>query len=139
MKSKSSQNHLNKNAASNDRFVQHFFARIPDQTAATFNKAQLTALKEVFGDRLAKRHAVDIRLSIPFFRKGYYFVLLLGKERRSKERRSSQNYRISNITFFAIFSILLIAFLIGSFHLTTDSLRIDTTPNKELRKNSETF
>ena len=81
-----SKNRFSQNSPNNDHFVQQFFARIPPQTAATFNNAQLVALKEVFGERIAKRHSVDIRLSIPFFQRGFYLVLLLGKNKRNTER-----------------------------------------------------
>lgn len=49
-----SQNHLNK-SYSNDPFVQQFFARIPPKTAATFTDSQLTALKQVFKERVNSR------------------------------------------------------------------------------------
>ncbi len=79
-------NRFTKNSAKPDHFIRQFFARIPPQTAATFNKAQLTALKQVFGERMAQRHAVDLRLSIPFFHRRFYLVFILGKEKRSKKR-----------------------------------------------------
>ncbi len=73
------QNRSTKNSSKNDPFVQHFFAHIPTETAATFTNAQLIELKKVFNGRLFKRHPVDIRLSIPFYRKRFYIVFLLGK------------------------------------------------------------
>ncbi len=75
-----SQKSLNKDSSNTDSFVQQFFARIPAKTAATFTDTQLTALKYVYQEHIGKRHAVDIRLSIPFFKRGFYVVLLLGKK-----------------------------------------------------------
>lgn len=79
------ENYSNK-SSSTDKFVQEFFTCISPKTASTFTDTQLIALKQAFGDRLNKRHAVDIRLSIPFFKRGFYIVLLLGKEKRVKKR-----------------------------------------------------
>ena len=73
---------MTKNYAKTDSFIQLFFARIPSQTAATFTNAQLTELKRVFGTRSLRPHAIDIRLSIPFFKRGFYLVFLLGKQKR---------------------------------------------------------
>ncbi len=72
---------MTKNHAKTDSFLQLFFARISPQTAATFTNAQLAELKRVFGYRVTP-HAIDIRLSIPFFKRGFYLVFLLGKEKR---------------------------------------------------------
>ncbi|WP_341526893.1 hypothetical protein WKK05_30865 [Nostoc sp. UHCC 0302] len=79
-------NRLTKNYFKIDPFIQHFFARIPPQTAATFTHTQLAELKKVFGNRAVNRHAVDVRLSIPFIKKRFYIVFLLGKEKRLKRR-----------------------------------------------------
>ncbi len=73
---------MTKNSAKTDSFIQLFFARIPPQTAATFTNAQLAELKRVFGYPSLRPHAIDIRLSIPFFKRGFYLVFLLGKEKR---------------------------------------------------------
>ncbi|MBD2726614.1 hypothetical protein H6G96_09800 [Nostoc sp. FACHB-892] len=78
--------HLTKNYSTNDPFIQHFFASISPQIAASFTHAQLAELKNVFGNRVGKRHTVNIRLSIPFFKKSFYLVFLLGKEKRLKKR-----------------------------------------------------
>ncbi|MBD2169261.1 hypothetical protein H6G04_33400 [Calothrix membranacea FACHB-236] len=79
-------NRLTKPNSQPDPFVQKFFARIPPQTAATFTHAQLAELKRVFENRVSRNHAVDMRLSIPFFKKRFYLVLLLGREKRLKQR-----------------------------------------------------
>ncbi|MHC5731154.1 MAG: hypothetical protein ACYTXY_45095, partial [Nostoc sp.] len=72
-----------KYSSKNDTFLQQFFASIPPQVAVTFTDAQLTELQKVFKERVSKRHAVDIRLAIPFIKKRFYIVFLLGKEKSS--------------------------------------------------------
>ncbi|WGV25705.1 hypothetical protein [Halotia branconii] len=78
-----SQKSLNNNDLRNDPFIKQFFARIPSQTAATFTDIQLAELKSVFRDRFGKRHPIDIRVSIPFLKRRFYIVLIIGKEKRS--------------------------------------------------------
>ncbi|MEH2142442.1 hypothetical protein [Nostoc sp.] len=77
--------HLTKYSSKSGTFLQEFFACIPPQVAATFTDAQLTELQKVFIKRVSKRSAVDIRLYIPFIKKRFYVVFLLGKQNRSKE------------------------------------------------------
>ena len=76
---------LTKYSSKSATFIQHFFACIPPEVAATFTDAQLTELQKVFMKRVSKRSAVDIRLYIPFIKKRFYVVFLLGKQNRSKE------------------------------------------------------
>ena len=128
-----SPNRFNKNSAKPDDFLQQFFARIPPQTAATFNNAQLTALKQVFGERVTKRHAVDIRLSIPFFPRRFYLVLVLGKEKRSKERFSNQIYPPVNRIFLTLLGLVLIISLVGHFSLDGIILGIHKFSNQEIQ------
>ena len=73
----------------NDPFLRRFFARIPDDTAASFSDAQLDAIKLCFGARGWGRHRIDIRLSVPLIRRRWYLVLLAGTERRSPDRRTA--------------------------------------------------
>ncbi|MEH2244864.1 hypothetical protein [Nostoc sp.] len=78
-------NRLTKHSSKNDTFLQQFFVCIPPQVAATFTDAQLTELQKVFSERVNKRHAVDIRLSIPFIKKRFYLVFLFGKEKKLRQ------------------------------------------------------
>jgi hypothetical protein len=75
---------LNQNSLKTDPVIKKFLAQIPPQIAGTFTDAQLTELKRIFGKRVNSSNQVNIRISIPFFKKGFYFVLLIGKDRRAK-------------------------------------------------------
>lgn len=70
----------------NDPIIEKFLARVPPETAKTFTDTQLAEIKRVFSDRLTTPRRVDLRLSIPFFKRRFYLVLLIGKEKRSKSR-----------------------------------------------------
>jgi hypothetical protein len=73
--------------AEGDPFLRQFFERIPAKTAKSFSSDQLLAIKMAFGARSWGVHRIDLRFSIPLLR--YYFVLVMGPEKRSGERRSS--------------------------------------------------
>ncbi|MEB3827302.1 hypothetical protein [Phormidium sp. CCY1219] len=81
------QKQLMKRSPRKDPFIAQFLASIPPEIASSFTDEQLTALKGAFGKRGWNRHPVDIRMSVPFPRPGFYIVLLGGRERRSRQRR----------------------------------------------------
>ncbi|OLP15797.1 hypothetical protein BST81_24450 [Leptolyngbya sp. 'hensonii'] len=58
---------------------------MPPEIAVTFTPAQIEALRRAF--REPRKHTIDLRLSLPFFRNWFYLVLLIGEERRSVDRR----------------------------------------------------
>ncbi|MBW4498641.1 MAG: hypothetical protein KME57_03410 [Scytonema hyalinum WJT4-NPBG1] len=126
------QNRFTKDSSKTDPFVQQFFARIPPKTATTFTDTQLAALKQVFKDRISKRHAVDIKLSMPFF-KGFYIVLLLGKEKRSKKRLQAAISQPVNSIFLTISGLVLITFLLGSLYIFKMTSGMNLFPNQEIQ------
>ena len=67
---------------SDDAFLAHYFRRIDPAVAASFTKEQRRALRTMFGDRGATRHAVDVRCTFPIGWRRFYLVLLLGRDRR---------------------------------------------------------
>ena len=126
------QNRFTKDSSKTDPFVQQFFARIPPKTATTFTDTQLAALKQVFKDRISKPHAVDIKLSMPFF-KGFYIVLLLGKEKRSKKRLQAAISQPVNSIFLTISGLVLITFLLGSLYIFKMTSGMNLFPNQEIQ------
>ena len=126
------QNRFTKDSSKTDPFVQQFFARIPPKTATTFTDTQLAALKQVFKDRISKRHAVDIKLSMPFF-KGFYIVLLLGKEKRSKKRLQAAISQPVNSFLLTISGLVLISFLLGSLYIFKMTSGMNLFPNQEIQ------
>lgn len=77
-----------------DAAIAKLFNSIPPEIANSFTTAQLAALKQALSQNNWTRHPVDIRMSVPFPRPGFYLVFLAGRERRSPERR--QAYRNAN-------------------------------------------
>jgi len=67
---------------SDDDFLAHYFRRIDPAVAASFTKEQRHAIRTMFGDRGATRHAIDIRCTFPLGWRRCYLVFLLGRDRR---------------------------------------------------------
>ncbi|MEH1846620.1 MAG: hypothetical protein V7L25_16900 [Nostoc sp.] len=127
-------NRLTKYSSKNDTFLQQFSVRIPPQVVATFTDAQLTELQKVFRERVNKRHAVDIRLSIPFIKKRFYLVFLLGKEKRLKQNRKAPIFTPVNNIFLIGSCLVLITFLLGALYIIEMVLGISTFPKKEIQE-----
>lgn len=111
------------------------------QTAVTFPPEQLEALKKVYNQRASREHPVDLRLSIPFISRGFYFVLLAGKEKRQKQRRKQEKgqhplLKTGNIIFLTglLFSLAILS-VGGAYFLeqqeTVLSTTNESTANKE--------
>jgi hypothetical protein len=64
----------------------------PKAVAPTFTAEQLDAVKRAFGARYHGAHAIDVRLSLPLWRRSVYLVFLIGPERRTFDRRSLERY-----------------------------------------------
>jgi hypothetical protein len=127
------QNRFTKDSSKTDPFVQEFFARIPPKTATTFTDTQLGALKQVFKERISKRHAVDIKLSMPFFKQGFYIVLLLGKEKRVKKRLQAAIFQPVNSILLTISGLVLITSLLGSLYIFKMTSGMNLFPNQDIQ------
>ncbi|MFN3868479.1 MAG: hypothetical protein ACK4MF_05370 [Hyphomicrobiaceae bacterium] len=82
---------------------------MPPHIRASFSPVQLAALSHATKPRPEKR-LVDFRVSLPFFGRRYYLTILLGKERRSRQRLHAERQlstRKATITYFV--AALLIA------------------------------
>jgi hypothetical protein len=71
---------------SDDDFLAHYFRRIDPAVAASFTKEQRHAIRTMFGDRGATRHAIDVRCTFPLGWRRCYLVFLLGRDRRKMIR-----------------------------------------------------
>lgn len=92
-----------------------FLERISPEIRSTFTDQQLTALSDAFRRR---RHSVDIRVSLPLPGGRRYLVLLMGKERRSSERRRLERLRqplltVMNVITMTVFGALIFFFAVG--------------------------
>lgn len=66
--------------------TERILERVHPEVRATFSQAQVEALRKALGNRIDKKHAVDLRLSVPLPGRSIYCVLLAGAEGRSHDR-----------------------------------------------------
>jgi len=111
--------------------IQKLLSRMPESVGRTFSDEQLIHLKTAIGSRDWGRHKVDLRgtFHFPFTPWRYYYVLLLGRNRRrlsDREKYISALIVTSFIIGFILFSALvgvLMLYLVKSF------MGIDILPN----------
>jgi hypothetical protein len=73
-----------------DPFFKVLANRCGPSIAGSFTPSQFTALKRAFAAQTADKHPVDVRDSYSLFGLPFYFVLLMGREKRSAARRKSE-------------------------------------------------
>ena len=71
--------------SSANKAFERFLKSLPPDVVASFNSNQLKAMSSAMRQD-TRRHPVDLRVSVPFFWKKFYLVLLMGTERRTAER-----------------------------------------------------
>lgn len=77
-----------------EEFTGRLRSRLPMNVLFTFTAEQLQALRAAFGTRFERRHSLDMRgrLYLPWRR--YYFVLQIGRDKRTDPRRSRGGVRL---------------------------------------------
>lgn len=103
--------------------IQQLLSRMPTTIGDSFSDNQLIHLKTAIGSRNWGKHKIDVRgtFSIPFTRWRYYYVLLLGRNRRElsdREKRISAMVLALVVFGFIAFSVLLgllVLYLVKSF------------------------
>ncbi|WP_415897568.1 3-phosphoshikimate 1-carboxyvinyltransferase [Neptuniibacter sp. QD57_21] len=123
---------ITKEPAQKDWFENGLMQRLPADIQDSFTQEQLNALKVAFGARKWGKHPIDIRGTINIWTWRYYFVFLLGRNRRSLSRRERQiNLMVKTaLTFtFILFSTLLGLLII---YLVKSAAGIDLFPGFSL-------
>ena len=123
--------------AINDPFLEWFFARIPRHVAASFTDDQLFAIKGAFATRWRGTHTVDLRFSLPLLVGRFYFVFVVGPERRGRNRRQVDANAhplttLANTLFLVAFSLFLLSALAGILYVLKSALGIDLMPGVSL-------
>lgn len=124
-----------------DPYVAHVIDKIDPGIRATLSEQQLHAIREALdiraADRRRRRHWIDVRGGIPLYIARYYFVFLLGRDRRVGRRRTEYVRRdkaskLGNALFImAILSPFILLGLVGLYFLKS-ALGIDLFPYSHL-------
>jgi hypothetical protein len=82
---------MNKSTSGLNSLFNRIFSSLSAEQRATFTAEQREALRKAFNQVGWKKHALDLRVSVPVpGRAGFYIVLLAGEERRSPDRILTQ-------------------------------------------------
>ena len=96
-------------------------------------------IKSVTSCRPLQRHPVDIRGTIPLFFRSYYFVFLMGRDRRRNRKKLEKDRRGATSAFSSLavmsyfilsFGILLLSVMAVVFYIVKALLDIDLFPDR---------
>ena len=127
------------NGPSRDAYTHAVIQRINPEIRASLTPAQLSAIEAAIeGGHQRKEHPIDVRLGMPLFFVRYYFVFLVGRDRRlgtqRAEAKRQHDISISGILLFLIVGlspiILLIIFILYALKW---ALGIDLLPDFHLK------
>lgn len=85
-------------AAKPNPALERLLKRMPSDLVASFTPSQLEALSSACRSETARKHSLDLRLTLPLPGRGFYLVVLAGRERRSTQRlRQDSNYLYTSV------------------------------------------
>ena len=121
-----------------DAYTQHVMGNIPADVFKTLNIVQIHALEKAISTNAPyRKHPVDLRGTVSFFFIRFYFVILLGRDRRDvirnkEEARKLQAKSISIMTFlYAVICMALpVVFLL--LYIVKSWAGIDIFPDHHL-------
>lgn len=116
-------------AIRDDPFIRLFLETVPSDVATSFTDSQLLQIKLQFGTRTQAKHVIDVRSVVGGGGWSYYFVLLLGRNRRDLSAIEQKLSRVSRFVFLLFGSIFLLALLVISLYLLKSFLGIDILPD----------
>ncbi|MDR6236773.1 3-phosphoshikimate 1-carboxyvinyltransferase [Pseudomonas oryzihabitans] len=112
-----------------DPFITGLKERLPEELRESFTEEQLEALKLAFGTRSWGKHSIDLRGTLKFWHRRYYFVLLAGRNYRHLSRLEQELSLLGKAIMLAM--ILLACGLVGLvlLYLLKSALGIDILPD----------
>ena len=108
----------------NRSFRDHLHDKMDPEVAKSFSEPQLMALESILAARSPSRLPVDIRLTVPLFRRRFFVTLLAGEERRSELRLQEERvrhplWRIAHVCGIVLLLLLFVPAVIGLVHMAT--------------------
>lgn len=110
-----------------DPIIHRLLSRMPKSIANSFSTEQLFGLREAVGVRGGRLHTVDVRptLKIPFVPWSFYFVFLLGRNRRSMTDHERYSAALMLLAQALVFVLGFISFVLLVLYLLKSALGIN--------------
>jgi hypothetical protein len=121
-----------KQPQTDDWFEQGLLKRIPDDLRDSFTPEQLSALKIAFGARKWGQHPIDVRGTLKVWSWRYYFVILMGRNKRELSRAEQKTAAFVQALFLLIFLTLSTLLGLLVLYLAKSAAGIDLVPNFSL-------
>jgi ABC-type proline/glycine betaine transport system permease subunit len=109
-----------------DKVIKQFYHTLDSDIAETLNDEQKRAIEHAVKSMgLVARHSIDIRETVPWFGKRFYFVFLCGRDHRKQVRERSKlvHFVLTLLILIGVVSISLLAML--ALYLIKSALGID--------------
>ncbi len=110
-----------------DPVIKKLLDKLPKTLAESYSDEQLQGMRVALGDRTWGRHFIDNRgtFAFPFVPWRFYYVLLLGKNRRSYTRREKHASMLMFIGLILSFMLFSIIFGLLTLYILKSALGID--------------
>lgn len=121
-----------------DPLANHVFNNLDREVLRGLSQKQIDAIGEAIAEQARPhRHALELRGLIPMFFANFYYVILIGRDRRTKydaipRQRRQKADRIANIVLLALLSFALLPLLAALLYLIKMGLGINLIPNFHL-------
>ncbi len=121
-----------------DAFTDSIINKIDPEVYQTFNPAQIEAMVEAISAcRPLAKHPIDLRGILPLFFSRFYFVLLMGRDRRSETQRIEAERRRRGAFMGGLFLAMclmspLVLILLFAAYILKSVMGIDIFPDKHL-------
>lgn len=114
--------------------LERLLRSVPPEVADTFSEQQLDVILHFLDSLFWKRHPIDLRASVPFFFKRFYFVFIAGSEKRSAQRLREDRIKTplwttSNILLFVLVSSIGLFIFCAGILASRTRLSLPGLPN----------
>ncbi|WP_299791847.1 hypothetical protein [uncultured Shewanella sp.] len=117
-----------------DPVIRKLLNKLPDDLADSYSERQLQGLRVALGDRTWGKHFIDYRgtFAITFVRWRFYYVFLLGKNRRAYTRREKHASLLMFMGLIIMFLIISLSLGLLSLYILKSALGIDLMEESSL-------
>jgi len=123
---------------SSEAFTHHVINRMDTEVRSSLTAIQLTEIKAAISANAPfKKHPIDVRGIFPLFFARFYFVVLIGRDKRIKIKRSELIRRresdlVMDVLFYLIMLSPILLLIMTVLYLSKTELGIDIFPDSHL-------